>query len=1025
MFTKDYRSYFKIASHGRVFLCVGSVVTALCASLCAAPTGGVVVNGAADINIQGSTTDVTQHSNKASINWQGFSISSGEVVNFNQPNQNSLILNRVVGDEKSVIDGALNANGKVFLINSNGILFTKGSSVNTAGLIASALKLSDEDFNADNFIFKADPNGKNSVINLGSIQVKDEGYVSLLGESVINDGVIVANQGTVSLNSGDKITLNFNGNSLINVSIDEGALNSLVQSGNAIIADGGVVILTAKGADELLSSQVNIEGLVQARTIDDLTGNVNINALGGETAINANIDVSAQKGDGGFVETSGDRVSIADTAAINAKSEEGKTGTWLIDPKDFTVGVDISGDTLSAQLENANVEIQSQKGSVEGKGDINVNEKVEWDAGTTLTLTAENDININNAIISRGNDAGVTLNYKGDYHILTPASYSGTVLDAKGVPIAKKDDSGGRYGSVSFYGGNAKFTLNGQEYTLIYSLDELDALDGYNALTKAGTSADVNGYYALAHNLDASAKTYLDSLISLSDTPWSSGYAGTSFSGVFAGLGHTIDKLTISSDKIFTGLFASVGAGSVIRDLGLTNANVATSGGVAGTLVGVNAGDIGGVYVTGKVKAAYSVGGLVGSNSGTSVYSNVFANIEAGDTAGGLIGEARGDSVTIKNSHATGKVSGGGSGGFIAGAYASTTIYDSYASVEILNGGGGLIGSTRSAVDIKNTFTTGSVTGGGGGLIGDAGTGDTNIKNVYTTGDVRGGGGGLVGNFGNALQGIMGTIVIQDTFTTGNVYGEGALGGLIGNINSAGTYIIDNVYTTGNVISTGSSTGHYVGGLIGGSYVGVTITNSYATGNVVGGIRTGGLVGFATGGSISNSWSSGNVNGFVNTGGIAGEFGGAIIDSRVKGTVVGGGSVGGIVGVGNGATITNGYYDADKNPTAGVDGSGKAVVNGGGGLSGEEAAFIDIVAQDADLASRFIAGRTTASVASTAIQRDNTERNSVQLDRDEAYAYAADVESVMGNVTMANSYSSDIGAINIEGQTYILNEEGE
>ncbi len=57
--------------------------------------------------------------------------------------------------KQSVLQGALNANGKVFLINSNGILFTKGSSVNTAGFIASTLNITDADFNAGNYVFKA------------------------------------------------------------------------------------------------------------------------------------------------------------------------------------------------------------------------------------------------------------------------------------------------------------------------------------------------------------------------------------------------------------------------------------------------------------------------------------------------------------------------------------------------------------------------------------------------------------------------------------------------------------------------------------------------------------------------------------------------------------------------------------------------------------------------------------------------------------------------------------------------------
>lgn len=122
-------TYFKIASHSRVLLCASAF---LVSNLSASPVGGAVVNGAADITAQGLVTSINQQSQKASINWQGFSISPGEVVNFNQPGSNSITLNRITGNEQSIIEGSLNANGKVFIINSNGIFFTKGSSVNTA-----------------------------------------------------------------------------------------------------------------------------------------------------------------------------------------------------------------------------------------------------------------------------------------------------------------------------------------------------------------------------------------------------------------------------------------------------------------------------------------------------------------------------------------------------------------------------------------------------------------------------------------------------------------------------------------------------------------------------------------------------------------------------------------------------------------------------------------------------------------------------------------------------------------------------
>src|SRR4029077_9561949 len=81
----------------------------------AGPNGGVVVGGSATIQRQGSANvTVNQFSDKAIINWNLFNIGVGEKTTFNQPNSNSIALNRVVGGlGPSEILGTLTANGKV------------------------------------------------------------------------------------------------------------------------------------------------------------------------------------------------------------------------------------------------------------------------------------------------------------------------------------------------------------------------------------------------------------------------------------------------------------------------------------------------------------------------------------------------------------------------------------------------------------------------------------------------------------------------------------------------------------------------------------------------------------------------------------------------------------------------------------------------------------------------------------------------------------------------------------------------
>ncbi len=347
-----------------------------------------------------------------------------------------MILNRVLGADPSSILGTMSANGKVFLVNPNGILFGKGASVNVGGLVASTLNITDSDFMAGNYKFSGASQG--SVQNLGSISAAG-GYVALLGANVSNDGIISAQLGTVALAAGNAITLDVAGDGLLNVTVNQGALNALVQNGGLIQADGGQVMLTAQAAGTLMSSAVNNTGVIQAQTLVSRNGTIKL--LGdmqiGTVNVGGKLDASAPNGgDGGFIETSAARVKVADRVNITTHAALGKTGTWLIDPQDFIIGTggDILGTTLEGQLVTNSIVISTVTtgvntpptnyyGVTNGAGDITVNDALTWTASgapTTLTLNAARDVNFNAAITATkgslvataGNDvvvkAGVT-----------------------------------------------------------------------------------------------------------------------------------------------------------------------------------------------------------------------------------------------------------------------------------------------------------------------------------------------------------------------------------------------------------------------------------------------------------------------------------------------------------------------------------------------------------------------------------------------------------------------------------------
>jgi filamentous hemagglutinin family protein len=137
--------------------------------LMALPAGGKVVAGSAGISKpNGQTLNINQFTDKAIINWKGFSINVNELVRFIQPNSKSIVLNRVTGVDPSSILGRLIANGRVFIINPNGVLFGPNSVVDVAGLLATTLNIKDADFMAGKFSFSQGPGKSPSyVINQG------------------------------------------------------------------------------------------------------------------------------------------------------------------------------------------------------------------------------------------------------------------------------------------------------------------------------------------------------------------------------------------------------------------------------------------------------------------------------------------------------------------------------------------------------------------------------------------------------------------------------------------------------------------------------------------------------------------------------------------------------------------------------------------------------------------------------------------------------------------------------------------
>ncbi|PIA70119.1 hypothetical protein CDR19_17410 [Ectopseudomonas toyotomiensis] len=921
------------------------------------PTGGQVVSGSGSISQpNGQQMVIDQASNKLAIDWQSFDIGSGNKVTFNQPGTDSIALNRVLGADGSKIMGQLDANGRVFIINPNGVLFGAGAQVNVGGLVASTLDLSVSDFEAGNYAFKG--NGSNaSVINNGRISAADGGSVALLGGTVSNNGVIVANQGTVALAAGNSVTLDFAGDGLLSVQVDEAVKDALVENRQLIQADGGNVILTASAADALLQTVVNNEGVIQARTLGEKEGRIVLlgDFDGGTVQVAGTLDASAADGgNGGFIDTSGAHVQIAAGTTVTTKATTGQTGTWLIDPTDFTVSAGsasqtpsgIGASTLSANLQNTSITLQTVAGGSEN-GDINVNAAVSWSADTTLTLDAHGRINVNKDITASGDNAALVLAYGNGYSL----------------------NQGAR---VTLSGGNAGLSLGGVDYTLIRDLSALQGISG-------------NGHYALAIDLDAAATS-----------TWNAG-AGFApidgFNGTFAGLGHTVDGLFIyRPNNGVIGMFGLTAA--TIRDLTLSNVSITGIGTVGGLVARLSGGTMTNTHVTGQVSSlGDQVGGLVGLNDqGFVSQSSSTATVSGASEVGGLIGRNRAASVT--DAYATGAVTGTGDaiGGLIGSTVQGTTLTNTYASGRV-TGTGGLVGNVDgSGATVTNSYwdmdSTGQASSAAGTGIDSTNArtqatyagfdftntwvmfeGDTRpmLRGEYSTtlftphalqlmaldlsADYRlgtdldlgaalaAGGNGYYGDVwgvagfkpvGNSSTPFTGSLdgqghlirdlrinranesevaLIGQTAAGAQIHDLGLVGGSVhGGFNAASLVginyggILSDLHTNVTV----SSTARGAGGLVARNRDNGIIRNSYATGDVSGAENVvGGLTG-ENWGLVENSYATGNISGVVMTGGLVGANTGTIRNAYATGQVQGTEYVGGLAGY-NGSLIEYTY----------------------------------------------------------------------------------------------------------------------
>lgn len=392
----------------------------------------VVVGGSASFVTSGKTLTITNSPN-AIINWKNFSIGRGETTIFNQLSSSSSVFNRVTGGDPSRILGTLQSNGKVFLVNPNGVFFGKGAVVDVAGLVASSLNMSDADFLAGKMRFNADRAVPGAVSNAGSIATPAGGFVYLIAPKVKNSGVITTPGGEAILAAGNFVELVDSTDPALRVVVsansqdvnlsqmmtqNAGNVFSVLNSGKvtantAVVGENGKIYFQSAGNIRTTATSV-----VETKGNASLDGG-RIRSFADRDAVYAgSFDASGKNG--GFIETSGSTVDVSQAALnLRALSLSGLGGEWLLDPGVINVDSILAASVVS-QLEAGTHVILDTATGTSGTEDININSAINPSLGTGsywLTLNAGRDINVNSAIQSSGMPMQVDFNSGRDTNI--------------------------------------------------------------------------------------------------------------------------------------------------------------------------------------------------------------------------------------------------------------------------------------------------------------------------------------------------------------------------------------------------------------------------------------------------------------------------------------------------------------------------------------------------------------------------------------------------------------------------------
>lgn len=252
-------------------------------------------------------------------------IPEGYHVNIEQASANWLFVAKAAPDaDPTYILGRLTADGRIVIIDRNGVFFGQNSRVDVAGIVTTTGNLTFDQLEDGKFEITDATEGK--IEMHGEINVADAGLAAFVAPSVINSGTINAKVGKVAFASGEQVTLDLYGDDLIEIAVEGHNADAILANAGTINAQGGTVEISARQAKEAVDDIINVSGVINASSATVQGGKIILNGGGkGAVSVSGTLDASGKTG-GGSVSVKGENVLVASTGAIDTSANDTGNG---------------------------------------------------------------------------------------------------------------------------------------------------------------------------------------------------------------------------------------------------------------------------------------------------------------------------------------------------------------------------------------------------------------------------------------------------------------------------------------------------------------------------------------------------------------------------------------------------------------------------------------------------------------------------------------------------------------------------